>query len=150
MTMSLIDAGALRQFIYRDIIANGLPPTSDRVASEFGVDRSTALRSIAEAKIGKTILAHPATGEIWMAGPFASSPGRYRVSASGVDWWGNCAWDMLGVAAIVDQPVHFEASCCCCDEPFAMDCDPRQPLRSDWVVHFLLPAHRWYEDIGFT
>jgi hypothetical protein len=111
-----------------------------------------AQRALAELKVGKTLLVHPETGEIWMAGPFSALETPYRVFGHGAQWFANCAWDMLGVAVIVNEPVRIEARCSDCGEPMSFQVDPaRGSVRpNDAVVHFLLPARRWYEDIGFT
>jgi hypothetical protein len=145
-----MDAVALRRFIYDDMVSNGVPPTAARIGQHFGVNAVDAKRELAALKIGKTVLVHPITGEIWMAGPFAASATPYRIVGAKQSWWANCAWDMLGVAAIVNEPVQLVASCCDCGEQFMLDASPARGVESDWLVHFLLPARRWYEDIGFT
>jgi hypothetical protein len=146
----MIDATALRRFIYEEILANGTPPGSGRIAGQFGVDTAEARQSLAALKIGKTVLLHPKSGEIWMAGPFAAGPTTYEISRSGRRWWGNCAWDLLGVAAMVGFPVSVRGSCEDCGDPLSLKIDSRDQAMPDWLVHFLLPARRWYDDIGFT
>src|ERR1044072_8062094 len=107
----MIDANALRRFIYAEIFANGTPPTSGRIASQFSVDTDVAHASIAAMKIGKTVLPHRKTGEVWMAGPFAAGPTNYEVSRDGKRWWTNCAWDMLGAAALLGLPASARGAC---------------------------------------
>ena len=85
-----------------------------------------------------------------MAGPFSAVPTSYRVRAGRRMWWANCAWDMLGIAALVGEPVEIEAQCTDCGQPMPMHIDLREELDIDAVVHFLVPARRWYDDIGFT
>lgn len=148
-----MDPVSVRHFVYDDMLSNGLPPSAARIGRHFGVDANDVKRELAALKIGKTILVHPTTGEIWMTGPFASGVTPYRIDrivGTTQSWWANCAWDMLGVALIVNEPVRLVASCCDCGEPFTLDASPKRGIESDWLVHFLLPARRWYEDIGFT
>lgn len=101
-------------------------------------------------KIGKTVLPQPKTGEIWMAGPFASAESPYRVTGRGTTWWANCAWDMLGIAMIASEPVRIDTHCTDCLSPMTLRADPARAPSLDAVVHFLVPARRWYDDIGFT
>jgi hypothetical protein len=151
VSQTSIDPGQLRVFVYDHIVARGRPPLSGQVAEQFGVSPEDALRAIREVKIGKTILPHPETGEIWMAGPFASSPSDYEVRGRDVRWWANCGWDMLGVAQLVGEPVRIDTRCGCCDAPISIDADAASdPVDAGHVVHFLVPARRWYDDIGFT
>lgn len=144
---------ALRIFIYDRLLVAGLPPSTAEIGAHFGIGAAGARAAIASLKIGKTILPHPDTGEIWMAGPFASRPSDYRVHGSRVSWWANCAWDMLGVARIARERVRVDTQCTDCGEPVTLDVDPEWGVTGyarDMVVHFLVPARRWYDDIGFT
>jgi hypothetical protein len=151
MEQQTIDARHLLVYVYDQLLARGTPPTSSEIAAHFDVTPAEALHALREMKVGKTILPNPHTGEIWMAGPFSAVPTPYEVSADGVQWWANCAWDMLGIPVVADRRVHIDASCTDCGEPMTFDVDPRQPtLDVEGVVHFLLPARRWYDDIGFT
>ena len=69
----MIDPIELRVFVYEHLIASGTPPSLTQIAARFGASATTARETLASLKIGKTILVHPQTGEIWMAGPFAAS-----------------------------------------------------------------------------
>jgi hypothetical protein len=140
----------LRHFIYDRILRDALVPTSADIAERFGTSPSEARRAIADLKLGKTVLPHPTTGEIWMAGPFSSVPTAYVVEREGRRWWANCIWDLFGVAVLVGQRVRLLGSCTDSGEPFVADIDPTGGISSDWVAHLLLPARRWYEDVGFT
>ncbi len=141
----------LRTFIYDTLIADGAMPSSVEIAAHFSVSKPDALRALREMKVGKTVLPNPETGEIWMAGPFAAAATPYVLRAAGRRWFANCAWDMLGVATLVATPVDIETQCTDCGDPITMHFEPQdQSLGTELLVHFLLPARQWYDDIGFT
>lgn len=148
--MAAVDPVALRIFVYDELLDRGAPPSISDIAGHFSVTPNDARRALAELRIGKTILAHPETGEVWMAGPFAAAETPYRVTSGGRQWWANCAWDMFGVAMIAAAMVRVDTRCTDCGEAITLSCDPAAPPNGEGVVHFLLPARRWYEDIGFT
>jgi len=148
--VSPIDPVALRVFVYDDLLDRGTPPSIGDIAGRFAVAPNEARRALAELRIGKTILVHPHSGEIWMAGPFSAAETPYRVTLGRRQWWANCAWDMLGVAVLVGATVHVDARCTDCGEAISMRCSPAAPPNDKGVVHFLLPARQWYDDIGFT
>jgi hypothetical protein len=142
---------ALRIFVYDRLVSAGHAPTSREIGAHFDLSPEDARARLAGLKIGKTVLVNPTTHEIWMAGPFAAAKSAYRLSDGKTTWWANCAWDMFGVAMIVGRPMTAETSCPDCAERVAIECDPdHPPVEGQAVVHFLLPARRWYEDIGFT
>jgi hypothetical protein len=142
----------LRAFLYQEIIERNRWPTLAAIASNFQVDVAQARTALGDLKIGKSALVNPQTGELWMAGPFSDRETPYRVHANAKSWCANCAWDMLGVVALVGAGARVEARCTDCSEPMSFDVDPvRGPAAGDGgVVHFLVPAGRWYDDIAYT
>jgi hypothetical protein len=146
----LLDARILRTHIYDWIFAYGSPPTSRELAASFGVTQTDVKRALGSLRIGKTVLVAPSTGEIWMAGPFSAVETPYQVYGARTRWFANCAWDMLGVAILANEPVRVETRCTDCAAPMTLHVDPSRAPTDGCVVHFLVPARRWYEDIGFT
>jgi len=149
-----MDATALRLFVYDRLLDHAEMPTTAAIAAHLRLDDDAARALVRGAGLGKTLVAD-ARGEPWMAGPFAAGPTPYRVRARGRAWWANCAWDMLGVAHLVGAPAELEARCTDCGDPMPMRvADADAPVEgegaADAVVHFLVPARRWYDDIGFT
>lgn len=149
MTRS-IDTTALIHRVYDSVFERAHLPAASELAAAFGVDRDTIIESIRNANLGKTLVPDPHTGEIWMAGPFAARPTTHRVTAGARTWWANCAWDAFGIAALVDEPVEIHTECADCAEPVRLRVDAATQSVGDSVVHFLVPARDWYDDIGFT
>lgn len=148
--MAPIDAAALRMFVYDRLVGSALTPMSGEIGQHFGVSADDARAALRALKIGKTILVHPESGEIWMAGPFSAARSAYRLTDGERTWWANCGWDMLGIPIILGRRVTAYTSCTDCGAAMTFECDPTSQPAEDAVVHFLVPARRWYEDIGFT
>jgi hypothetical protein len=138
----------LRIFTYDHLLAHGTPPRVAEIAQHFNVPVETAARALRDLRIGKTILVG-ADGEIWMAGPFSATATDYAVTGS-AKWFANCAWDMLGIPMIAQEPVRIETKCAHCDDNLVFTGSPHAAPDSAAIVHFLVPARRWYDDIGFT
>jgi hypothetical protein len=139
-----------RILIYAWLLARGVPPSCQEIATHFGVTRAEARDLLRRMGIGKTVLTHPATGEIWMAGPFSAIETPYRVVGRRTQWWANCAWDMFGVSVIAGEDVRIETQCTDCGDPWVLYASPHSKPADEGLVHFLLPARLWYADIGFT
>lgn len=148
--MKLSISDDVRMFLYDTVVDRGIPPTSVEIGDHFGLAPDKARELLGSIHIGKTLLTHPSTGEIWMAGPFSAVETQYRVIGKRATWWANCAWDMFGVAMIVGEPVRIDTHCTDCGEHWTLSADPESPPDQQGIVHFLLPARQWYEDIGFT
>jgi hypothetical protein len=141
----------LRVFVYDHLVATGRAPSLTEIGQALGSDPADARARLAAMRIGKTILPHPTTGELWMAGPFSAVPTTSTVSDGVTTWWANCIWDMFGVAVIVGHKLTGRTICGDCGETLTIDCDPvASPAPSDAIAHFLLPAREWYVDVGYT
>jgi hypothetical protein len=58
---------------------------------------------------------------------------------------------MLGIPAALGLSARVTATCADCDAPMQLDVDRGAgPIAGEGLVHILLPASRWYADIGFT
>ena len=142
----------IRVFIYTNIADSGAPPTAERIASEMSLSVDAARQSLESLATTRQVILDPKTRDIWMAGPFSGVPTRFRVNGKHTSWWANCAWDMLGIPAALSQSARVDAVCADCNETFRIDVDGAAgPIGdTDGLVHILLPASRWYADIGFT
>jgi hypothetical protein len=148
--VSPTDSAEIRVFIYNWIVAHGEPPLLQDIGAHLGVSADEARETTRNLNIGKTVLCHPDSGEIWMAGPFAAAETPYRVIGVHASWWANCAWDSIGIAAIVNEDVVIEASCADCGDPMRIRVSRRDGVRGTGLVHLLVPMRDWYRDIGYT
>lgn len=139
----------LRVFVYDFVFARGHLPKATDIAQRFGVPESEVKDWLRMAKVGKTLLVD-SSGEIWMAGPFAARPTGHDVEGAHVRWWANCAWDALAVGILAREHVTIRSVNCALGESLTIVSPPDGPPVSDAVVHFLVPARHWYDDVGFT
>ena len=75
---------------------------------------------------------------------------RTRARRGGTSWWASCIWDALGVAAMLKKSVRVKTSCGCCGEDMSFEVHDGPPRNLKAVIHFAVPARRWYENIVFT
>lgn len=150
MGSSLEQDALVRQAIYESFAARGAPPTRAAIVLASGFDADAVAASYERLALGRAIVLDPATGEVRMAMPFSAVPTAFRVRAEGVSWWANCAWDALGVAAATGRDVEIVTQCPDCRERLVLRTVDGVPEEVPWVVHFLVPVARWWDDIGFT
>ena len=114
---------ALRRKIFAAFAATGSPPALDE-----------DLTSLAE----QHVVALDDGGRVWMAHPFAAHHEGARVESGGRVWWGNCAWDGLGIAHALGLA------------DFTVTAQGYSVPGDDVAFHVLVPAAHWWDDIGFT
>jgi Alkylmercury lyase len=132
--VTLSDADlALRTEIFRSFAETGGPPA-------LGPEQAASLARLAEAHV--VVLGDD--GGVVMAHPFAAHRDGAQVEADGREWWGNCAWDALGIVALLglgDAVVESNG--------VTVRLHDGSPER-DAVFHVLVPARDWWVDVGFT
>jgi hypothetical protein len=138
----------VRVAIYRALLEAGRAPSVAALVSQLGLtvaEVADALRALADAH---AIVLHPGTGVVWMAHPFAAAATDFVVRSGTRSWFANCVWDGLSILALVGDgtlDTHSPAT------GAAMRFVVRDRFVSgEGVVHFLVPAARFWDDIGFT
>jgi len=140
----------VRLAIMRGFVEDGRPPAPDELARSLDVaqiDAEAALRHLAEAHL---VVLAPGTPYVWMANPFSAIPTSYRVQSGGRRWFGNCIWDALGILAAVGVDGRISTTCPDCGEPLELRTEGERISGDEAIVHYALPAARWWEDIGST
>jgi hypothetical protein len=141
----------IRRHVYFSVVANGRPPTTAETAAAFGRDEPEIADAYRRLHDAHALVLHPETTEIWMANPFCFARTPFRVEAGGRVWTGTCAWDALGIPGALHTDGRIESECACCGEPFALEVQGGELTEgADLLVHILVPARRWWDDIGFT
>ena len=136
---------ALRRRTYAFLVEHGRGPTP----AELG-EPEEILAGWRRLHDEHALVLNPATDELRMLNPFSAVPTAYRVQAGGRWWYGNCAWDALGVCAALHEDGRLETSCPDCGEPLAVEVRDERPDDPTLLFHCLVPAARWWDDIVFT
>ena len=144
----MFEDSALRVLIYGEIVQTGETPavaTLARLVSASADDVRASLRRMHDAHM---LVLQP-TGEILMANPFSAIPTPFVAEVGRSRWFGNCIWDALGIIATLHADGRVLASCASSGE--TMELSVRDGVLSGGgIIHFALPARRWWEDIVFN
>ena len=140
----------IRNLTYRMFVELGRAPTADELAAAAGSSRSDVGAAWGELHRAHALVLNPARTEIRMASPFSAVPTAYRVRAAERWWYGNCAWDALGICAALDVDGRIETSCPDCGESIVLELHDQRVDDERPVFHCLVPAAHWWEDILFT
>lgn len=141
----------VRRHVYFGIVANGRPPTVADTARAFERDEPEIEESYRRLHDAHALVLHPDSVDIWFANPFCFAATPHRVTAGGRVWTGTCAWDALGIPAALHTDGEIDSQCACCSEPVNLRLENGELVEgADLLVHILVPARRWWDDIGFT
>ncbi len=140
----------VRWLVYRHFREHGTAPTAtvlaDTVARSIGDVDASLIRLAATHRL---VLA-PGSTDIWMAHPFSGLPTAYPVETAHQKYWANCAWDALGIPALVGEDARTRTLCPDCGESLEIEVRDGVASSNGTRVHFAVPPRRFWDDIGFT
>jgi hypothetical protein len=139
----------IRYSIYT-AFAEGSVPLSTALASRLHVSQQQIHESYERLHAARAIVIDAHTREVWMAPPFSAKPTAFRVLAEDRAWSAPCAWDAFGITNLVGCDAVLTTTCPDCDGPIVHRVERRALIDAHGVVHFLVPAAKWWDNIGFT
>jgi alkylmercury lyase-like protein len=141
----------VRLHILRELIARGAAPSVEDIGAALGVPTSDAADAYDRLAANRVIVLRPGTRDVLMAAPLSAVPTPHVVRmADGRSHYGNCVWDALGVIAMLGRDGDVATVCADCEARLALTVRGGALQPTDAVVHFAVPAARWWEDIVFT
>jgi len=140
---------AVRDAIYGRIVAHGVAPAPDDTALATGLDVADVektYRALADARV---IVLQPDSLAVAWAPPFSVVPTPFRARVDGACWYAPCAWDAFGIAAALKKDASIEARCAWSGG--ALTCGTKGGhAYGDALIHLLVPAAHFWDDIFFT
>jgi hypothetical protein len=140
----------LRQAVYQTLVGEGRPPTAAEAARRLGTGDAEVLAGWRLLHDRHVLVLDADRTTIRMAHPFSARWMGFVVASEEQKWWGGCAWDSFGIMAALDRPVLLATTCVGCGRPLALRADPAKPPEEPYVVHVLVPAARWWDDVVWT
>ena len=140
----------VRIHVFREAAATGRIPQAPAISGALGRSEADIRAALHELAAAKVLILAPNSGNIWAANPFCAVPSGFRVAAAGNHYWGICIWDALGIAAAIDSDAVITAPCGDCGAVMTLEVRDSRLSHTEGVVHFAIPAHHWWDNIGFT
>lgn len=143
-------ARAVRLYVFRQAAETAHVPQPPEIAAALHRPEADVMSAVKQLAAGKVLILAPNDGNIWAANPFCAVPSGFRVQTGDKTYWGICIWDALGICAALGQDAVISAPCGDCGEPMRLEVQQGQLRRSEGIIHFAVPAHHWWDNIGFT
>jgi hypothetical protein len=141
----------VRLHVMRTLLDTGRAPSVGETAAALGLSEAEAEDAYRELAASHVIELHPGTLDVWMVHPLSAVPTAYVATVEGRDHFTNCIWDALGAVAMLGGTGFVRTACEDCGDSLQVDLVQGELAGApEGVVHFAIPASRWYEDIGAT
>ncbi len=140
-----------RRIIHESFVSTGCRIDLVDLAWALGCSTSEARRCFDRLEARHVIVRDPGSGEIEMAVPFSAVAQPHEVFVGDACYWANCAWDALGILAALGTSGRVVSSCADCDERITLQVeDGRLVAEGAALMHLVVPARQWWDDIRFT
>ncbi len=140
----------IRYSIFRHFMTTGRAPRASDTAAALALEPEAVEASYRRLEAGHAIALAPASLNIWMCHPFSAVPTPFRVRTAERDYWGNCAWDMLGIPAVLGQDSRTEVRCPDCAERLTVTIKDGLLVETEGVVHYAVAPRHFWDNLAFT
>jgi hypothetical protein len=140
----------VRSAVYERFVVSGLALTRGELAAQLAVPREDISAAYQRLAAQRALVLDPRSHEIAMAIPFSATPTPILVRSGERQWWANCAWDGLGIPAMLGCDAAVETVCPASGAPIVVRVRDGEPSQADCVLHFAVPLRQWWADIGAT
>jgi hypothetical protein len=140
----------IRRLVYERTIASGAVPKAAALAEAVGAPPDQVRASLERLAETRVLVLDRDTREILMAMPFAAVKTPFLVRVGAVSYYANCAWDAFGIPPMLGQPGSVETGCGCCSSAMTFEVRDGGVTPDEGVMHFTVPAARFWDNIVFT
>ena len=138
----------IRLHVYDAFVSQGHAPSPQDIAAHADITIDAAREALRRLHAAHALVLQPGSDDILMANPLSAVETDYQVETGGLKLYANCAWDSLGIPAMLKQDAQITL---------------RHPLTGERVeyavkkgqlesagagyVHFARRFRHWYDDI---
>lgn len=140
----------VRLELYREFVRTAQAPSIDNLAEKMQAPADDVRAALERLAAAKAIVLQPESREILMANPLCAVPTPFRVRTQDQSYFASCVWDAVGVIAMLQSNAELETSCGCCGEAMTIGVRGGYAVRTHGIIHFAIPAKRWWENIVFS
>ena len=142
---------SVKMSLYARLAESGRMPTAEDVAGAMQAPKEEVLAAFERLHQKRLLVPEPGDPQrIRMAPPFSGIETEFRVLAGGKIYYANCAWDSLGVPAALHQDALIQAADAHSGEAIQIQVRGGKPIPTACVIHFAVPAAKWWQDIIYT
>jgi len=136
----------VRLFLYETIVSTGDVPPSAVIADHFDMTIAEATQVLRRLHDAHLIFLSPNTDELMMAFPLSAIETDYKVVVDGVILYANCAWDSLGIPAMIGKDATITVTHPTTREAITYAVVDGQ-LQGEGLLHIAKPFAQWYDDL---
>jgi hypothetical protein len=140
----------VRLYIYAQMVETSAAPSAADTARALSCsvpEAEAAYLALAEAHM---LVLRPCSTTVWMAMPFSNMQTSFTVIVEGRAYYAPCAWDAFGIPVALGADARIFTTCADCGGALERKVAGGRITETRGLVHFAVPARRWWDDVGYT
>ena len=150
MTNSPSLNSTLHYEIVKHIVEKGYAPKVKELVDLLRISEEDTITALKNLQEYHGVVLHPKSHEVWVIHPFSLAPTNFLVSSASGEWWGNCAWCSLGVAALLNQDVTIRTTIGANGHQVSIHIRDGKIVEPDYYIHFPIPMQNAWDNVIYT
>lgn len=140
----------LHYTLLRRIIDKGFAPNADELAVLLNTDRQSVIKGLYDLQEYHGVVLHPNEPKVWVIHPFSLAPTNFYVKTRKGEWWGNCAWCSLGMAALLNDNVKITTTIGAETKQVEINIIDGDIQEKNLYIHFPIPMTQAWDNVIYT
>ncbi len=146
----MITNSILHHSIIRKIIENGFAPSVEDLSEILHADKEEVEQGLYNLQEDHGVVLHPNQPKIWVIHPFSLAPTNFYVKSKAGEWWGNCAWCSLGIAALIHDNVKITTTIGAGTKQIEINIIEGEIQEKNYCIHFPIPMKNAWDNVIYT
>ncbi|RXK60728.1 hypothetical protein ESA94_09705 [Lacibacter luteus] len=140
----------LHYTLIRHIIDKGFAPSVEDLVTLLDTDKEKVIQGLHDLQDYHGVVLHPNEPKVWVIHPFSLAPTNFYVKTDKGEWWGNCAWCSLGVAALLNDNVKITTTIGAETKQIEINIIDGEIQEKDYFIHFPIPMTNAWDNVIYT
>ncbi len=146
----MITNAQLHYTLIKEIIDHGFAPDHAALAKHFDATEKEVIDALYRLQEYHGVVLHPHEPKVWVIHPFSLAPTNFYLQSAKGQWWGNCAWCSLGVAALVNCDLTIKTSVGAEGQPLEIHIQDAEIQQQNLFIHFPIPMKNAWDNVIYT
>jgi hypothetical protein len=133
--------------IIKYIIQNGYAPDVKEIGNLLNEKENDVINGLYALQEYHGVVLHPNEPKIWVIHPFSLAPTNFYIKTAKGEWWGNCAWCSLGVAALLNEDLTITTNVGAHDEQVKIHIVNGEIQEKDLFIHFPISMKKAWDNV---
>lgn len=146
----MITNSNLHYAIIKGIIDNGFAPGVEDLSETLKADKDEIVKGLYDLQECHGVVLQPNEPKVWVIHPFSLAPTSFYVKSRKGEWWGNCAWCSLGIAALLKDDVKITSTIGAETNQIEINIINGEIQEKNFCIHFPVPMKNAWDNVIYT